>query len=241
MDVGSRIIGPIKRRLMLRLTLRPAPPVRGDVSQNGEYSYLHWLLPRDWPRFLVDVGANDGMTFSNTWNLLEDGYSGVLVEPHPDTFTRLRLNTRAHNVELFNFAVGAGAGEVELYEDRATDGKNLMATIRQEHNAWFDRVRSAECHTVRMERLDTLLAKTDCPPDFSLLSVDTEGHDRAVLESLGEYEPRVIVTERSLWDPEEANGKHLLLASRGYVYVHRLGCNELFAHKRWLGQLEHAY
>jgi hypothetical protein len=92
-----------------------------------------------------------------------------------------------------------------------------------------------------MERLDTLLAKTDCPPDFSVLSVDTEGHDRAVLESLGEYEPRIIVTERSLWDPDEANRKQFLLAGRGYVYIHRLGCNEVFTHKRWLGQLGRAH
>ena len=237
MNVGSRIVKPLKRRLMLR----PAPPLRGDVSQNGEYSYVRWLVPPDWPRFLVDVGANDGVTFSNTWNLLSDGYSGVLVEPHPHSFDRLRLNTQDLDVQVFNYAVGSSAGEVKLHDDRATDGKNLMATIRQERNTWFDRVRSAECHTVRMERLDALLEKTDCPLDFTFLSVDTEGHDRAVLESLGAYEPRIIVTERSLWDPDDANAKQLLLASRGYVYTHRLGCNELFTHKRWLDQLAHAH
>jgi FkbM family methyltransferase len=235
--VGSRVLKPIKRRLLLR----PAPLIRGDVSQNGEYSYLRWLIPPDWPRFLVDVGANDGVTFSNAHNLLKEGWSGVLVEPHPDTFTQLRLNTQAWDAQVFNFAVGSEAGEVKLYDDRAADGKNLMATIRQEQSTWFDRVRSTEYHTVGMERLDTLLEKTDCPPDFSFLSVDTEGHDRAVLESLGEYEPRIVVTERSLWDSDEANGKQLLLASRGYVYVHRLGCNEVFAHKRWLDQLDHAF
>src|SRR6185436_3102249 len=44
-------------------------------------------------------------------------------------------------------------------------------------------------------RLDALLQTTPIPKDFDLLSVDIDGADYHVWESLTRYEPRVVIIE----------------------------------------------
>lgn len=44
-------------------------------------------------------------------------------------------------------------------------------------------------------RLDELLRKTGCPPDFDVLSIDIDSNDWAVWESLKDYRPRIVCIE----------------------------------------------
>src|SRR3954466_4577937 len=60
-----------------------------DVSQHGEASVLATMVDDDWPRYLVDVGAHDGRSLSNSFPFLELGWSGVLVGPLPPGFSPL--------------------------------------------------------------------------------------------------------------------------------------------------------
>ncbi len=62
-----------------------------DVSENGEYKIAEAffnLVPPEY-HFLVDVGALD-INYSNTWNLLSAGWSGLLIEPNPQYAKNLR-------------------------------------------------------------------------------------------------------------------------------------------------------
>src|SRR4051812_46949192 len=63
---------------------------RDDPSQAGEVTALRRIVRPDWPRALVDVGANDGRTVSNTYTFVRDGWTAVLLEPNPATFERLK-------------------------------------------------------------------------------------------------------------------------------------------------------
>lgn len=38
----------------------------------------------EFGRFVVDIGANDGLLSSNSFNLASLGWSTVLVEPNPE-------------------------------------------------------------------------------------------------------------------------------------------------------------
>lgn len=61
-------------------------------------------------RFL-DIGANNGITFSNTRNLFDKGWTGVLVEPDPGAFAALVKNyVRKNGVKLCNLFVDAQDG-----------------------------------------------------------------------------------------------------------------------------------
>ncbi|WP_341927816.1 FkbM family methyltransferase [Nocardioides psychrotolerans] len=230
--LGSALLPSSARRFArLAVDLRPARPQWGDVSQNGEYSYLKWLIPSDWPRTMVEVGANDGLTYSNSYNLLRDGWKAVLVEPHPENYKRLVENTGSVDAILFEAAASESAGSADLFEDTATDGHNLMATLQTTDSAWYDATRSDRSVPVKLRRLDEMLDEAGFDHDFSVLSADTEGHDAAVLAGMGAYTPRVILTERDLNIPAQAHVKQQELTRRGYLVVDRVGCNEIYMHR----------
>lgn len=62
-----------------------------SYSQNDEEQHILAYFAERKGRFL-DVGAHDGVVFSNTRALAERGWTGTLVEPSPAPFTKLMDN-----------------------------------------------------------------------------------------------------------------------------------------------------
>lgn len=58
-----------------------------DVSSSGETLYILERIKNldsnktNWQRLVVDIGANDGMLSSNSYNFIRWGWSAILVEP----------------------------------------------------------------------------------------------------------------------------------------------------------------
>lgn len=204
------------------------PFLKDDVSQNMEYSFLSSFIKPDWPKVVVDVGANDGKTYSNTYNFIKKGYYGVLVEPNRKLHPAIEKNLQGTEYRIFPFAASSSRGEATLRMDKAVDGKQLMASISGESNEWFDRVLSDEVQSVSMRRLDDMLSEAGAPKDFTLLSVDTEGHDLEVLGSLGEWRPRIIVSEIFPWNKETYHRKMKWIVDNKYLFVGHIGCNEVY-------------
>lgn len=74
-------------------------------SQYGEHDLILQHFAGRIGRFL-DVGAFDGVTFSNTKPLADLGWSGVFVEPSPPAFCHLMRNYADNpRVQLVNAAV----------------------------------------------------------------------------------------------------------------------------------------
>lgn len=82
---------------------------------------------------LIDIGAFDGQSFSNTRALLEHGWSGVMIEPSPPAFTAL-LKTMAEfgdRVTLINAAITENGGPVEFY-DASGDAVSTLSKAHRE-------------------------------------------------------------------------------------------------------------
>lgn len=202
-----------------------------DVSQNMEYSLLKEIIGSDWPKIVVDVGANDGRLLSNSFNFIDNGWQGVLVEPNPGLHAAIHKNLSGKNYKLFPVALSGSEGQATLRFDKADDGHQLMATISQDKNSWFDQVLSGQEIQVKVRRLDDVLKEAGVPTDFSVLSVDTEGHDVDVLSGLGEWRPRIIISEIYTWSLETYRKKFLTLLNMDYLFLLQIGCNEIYIHK----------
>ena len=65
------------------------------TSQSGEDGILACIfeLIGEGTRWCVEFGAWDGRKLSNTWNLLQQGWHGVLIEGDAAKFAKLRRNT----------------------------------------------------------------------------------------------------------------------------------------------------
>ena len=96
----------------------------------------------------LDIGANDGVTFSNTKMLAERGWKGVLVEPSPKAYAKLKEIYRGvDGVYTYPFAIGNHNGTATLNESSSLINKEdvaLVSTLKAEE---MDRFRSITNYT----------------------------------------------------------------------------------------------
>lgn len=58
-------------------------------SQYDEEHILDFFFKKKKDGFVVDIGAADGVSNSNSRKLILDGWSGLLVEPNPNNYNKL--------------------------------------------------------------------------------------------------------------------------------------------------------
>lgn len=81
------------RQLELKLHQAKLSPRRGGFSHSREEQilkhYIAELLPPDHPKTAVDIGAGDGIRWSNTYALFSEGWKGLGIEFDERNFARL--------------------------------------------------------------------------------------------------------------------------------------------------------
>jgi FkbM family methyltransferase len=200
-----------------------------DVSQHGEAGIVSGLVGPDWPPYLVDVGAHDGRSLSNSFPFLQLGWAGLVIEPLPTAFARLdELYRDRADVRCLQVACAAVEGELPLVV--GDDGPSTMTSTLRGGG------RGKASVPVRVRTLTSLLDECEAPADFSLLLVDAEGVDYEVLVGLdlARYRPRVIVTED---DPERLAAKSGLLRENGYLlYTVVAATNSIWVRSEFAGE-----
>ncbi len=182
------------------------------------------LLPE--PGFYVELGANDGISQSQTKFLeVYRGWKGVLIEPTPEIFRMLRKN-RSHKNYLGNSACVSfdfPKQEIQmLYSDLMTislEGQNDIMD-RQLHaqegvNHLLRGVGNYE-YTASATTLNQILISSEAPSVIDLLSLDVEGAELEVLQGIEfkSYKFKVIFIEtRSIREVEH------FLNSKGYILL----------------------
>jgi len=67
--------------------------LRGRFSHANEQGilakYIEQLLPKDWPRTVVDIGAGNGVRWSNSYALLSAGWKALGIEADPQKYALL--------------------------------------------------------------------------------------------------------------------------------------------------------
>jgi FkbM family methyltransferase len=161
------------------------------VNAMGEYDYNNMELLRlvlsCVKGTFFDVGANIG-----TYTLIasEAGDTQVIsIEPHPATFALLELNVDLNargNVLCLNLALSDEECEAQLTDcPESTLNRVLKPGEIDESNLH-----------VPCRRLDALCYEMGLDPSF--LKIDVEGHEKAVLDGLGDLigEAKMIFIER---------------------------------------------
>ncbi len=205
-------------------------PRAADTSQHGEAEFLRSLLGPDFPRFIVDVGAHDGYSLSNSYSFIQEGWTGLLFEPLPSVFTCLvETHIGVPNAICVNKACADRAGTERFY--LGSDGAlGMNSTLCRDDNEWFAKTRTDSSIEVEVATLADELTAHGFPADFSLLLVDAEGMDYEVLLGLDleRFRPRIILTEEYPQNREKHEKKYDLLSASGYVFRARLGCNSVW-------------
>lgn len=144
----------------------------------------------------IDIGANDGVLFSNTYKFAKLGARGLCVEPSPTTFLKLRLNHLFHpKVRCIRAAVSNRNGSISFIKDGYEEVLSRVSDLPL-HQSTND---SSDKPTISVPALtlEKLLFRFTHFKQVDLLSVDVEGHEKQVFEGLNDYpfQARIIVLE----------------------------------------------
>lgn len=157
-------------------------------SQNAEDVFVLDYF-KGFKGTLLEVGANDGRTLSNSLLLIENGWKGHLIEPGRKVFGSLyALHEFNPSVKMYNYGIGNKFETVTLYESGAhiINGSDLglVSTIDYaETERWrksgvqFDEI------TIQINTFDGFYKF--CNSDtFDFISIDAEGLDWQILQQI---------------------------------------------------------
>jgi FkbM family methyltransferase len=151
------------------------PPCEHQTQLNQDIFAL--IMNQFRPGFFLEIGANDGFTFSNTAYLEKEfGWRGVLVEANPRYMASL---SKRKNSVIVNRAVSAKEGEA-MFIDAGLYG-GLEASLDKSHNEHTDGAPSIK---VKCIRLQELLDTTAAPMRVDFVSVDVEGGEIPIAEQM---------------------------------------------------------
>ena len=168
--------------------------------------------------FFVEFGATNGIDFSNTY-LLEKRFSwkGILAEPATCWHSELKRHrsvTIDHNCIWSESNRKMQFNETEIAE---------LSTLSQYSASDFhhDLRKVGKKYDVTTLALNDLLAKYEAPRVIDYLSIDTEGSELEILNSVdfNRYSFKVITCEHNY--TENRNKIYDLLTNKGYERKHK--------------------
>lgn len=203
--------------------IRQKARIQGYRSQYGQDYFLHkkhLVAPKNG--IFIDVGCNKPEINSNTYFFEKFcGYSGLAIDALPcleESYRKIRPRTNFLNIlvsaekKLTKFSVVEGSQGWEdqlsgITEDIDLNGRNLYS-------------REIEMEAVPLKEIIAIYLN-EKPID--LLSIDVEGHELEVLNSIdwGKTNIRVIVMENNIRD-SAADKKRNFLINKGYDFIARI-------------------
>jgi FkbM family methyltransferase len=180
--------------------------------------------------FFVEIGASDGIVFSNTY-LLEKffNWKGICVEPIPNRYESLCKN-RPNSV-CFDNAVYNVSNTQVIFD--IANNFDLLSGISQNIDCHVQAVNANKSQIiVTTISLNDLLEKSNAPAFMEYLSLDTEGSELEILKSLDfqKYTFGLIDVEHNHVEPRRSQIKELL-TSNGYEYIRENAFDDCYKHK----------
>jgi FkbM family methyltransferase len=197
---------------------------RQKFSQFGEDLFLREYFGNRTGLY-IDVGGNHPFGMSNTYLLYRLGWSGIVVEPIRRLYTKHK-RFRPRDIQV-NAAAGESTGSLIFYEVipaclsscNTGEAKNLLSK---------ERALLLREYPVPVVTVADLYQKYLAPRPISLLSIDTEGNDIAVLRGIDwvVMRPEVVICEAN----DDASGSEIrhFLTEYGYECLKVLGVNLVF-------------
>lgn len=139
---------------------------------------------------LLDLGANDGVTFSNSKYLLDNGWSGVLVEASPITFKKLLQNYKNNDkVICIEKCLSDVKKKTNFFHNihhdnpNARENSDLLSTIDEESYKRTSGWGTFTSFEIECDTLESVL--NYCPfKKFDFISIDIEGMDLQILQQM---------------------------------------------------------
>jgi len=196
-----------------------------------EYIYNTFFKNKTDPGFFLEIGADDGVRFSNCKFFEETlNWSGIAIEARKDAYGKLITNRKCnciHSIlsdveedtkflDIKGYGLGL-SGLVNKYDSRHVT--RINQEIKNPNN------KGHEIINVKTEKLNSILDKYNIK-NIDFLSIDTEGSELSILKTLdfNTYNIDVITIE------DNYNDKELMkfFIERNYLFMKQIECDKLF-------------
>lgn len=178
----------------------------------------------------IEIGANDGIAGDPIRELVlsRPGWSGVLIEPQPYIFERLKSNYCAcrERLQFLNVAISNTSGEIDFFmiapkererlalSDWATELASCDPSLLQRHFP------EARVDKVSVSSMTFAEAASLLPGGrVDLVVMDVEGHERPILETIDfdRHRVRFVIFEHIHMTQEDIRKVEARLASFGFT------------------------
>jgi FkbM family methyltransferase len=207
-------------------------------SQYEQDKFLNEVLFKNKKNgVFVDIGANDGVTISNSYFFEKNlDWTGVCFEPLAEAFVKLEKNRRSINIngcasdrncsDIFYNVSGYGemlSGLGSQYDERHLE--RINKTI-EEYGGEITETQ-VECFNVN----DILKKNGINQIDF--ISIDTEGGELKILRAIdfNKLKVKAVVVENNYSEPYILQ----FMSSKGYIRVAYLSTDEIYIHPQYYG------
>lgn len=211
---------------------------------------IYSRLKKDEGIFFIEIGANDGVSVDPMHSfIVRDSWKGILVEPVPYVFKRLKENYRNNkDLKLENVAIAEKDGEMDFYSLEKTENDNLPD--------FYDRIgtfdyKVMEYHKhaipniedfIKIIKVPTLtfmsLLKKHNVKKVNVVMIDTEGYDYEIIKLIdfNNISPDIILFENKHLLNQDHKACCELLETKGYK-VYGEGGNTIAVNNSVLSEL----
>jgi FkbM family methyltransferase len=155
-----------------------------DKSQHKESQYIASFIRNKkikCPKTFIDIGSADGITISNSYFFIKNGWNAVLTDPLPKYYKHsINIHKDNKNVQVFDNAISMTDGIV-YFNEADTHSKIHHKGIEVESISY-----------------DNLLKKSGyINKEIGILSIDVEGFEMSILTQVLHTKnlPYFIITE----------------------------------------------
>ncbi|WP_148042819.1 FkbM family methyltransferase [Pedobacter jejuensis] len=204
-------------------------------SQSGQDEYLNKKIFKNKTKgFFLDIGANDGVTFSNTYFFEKNlDWEGICIEPLNYSFEKLALNRKSLNILG---CVADFSGEGVFYE--ITGYAEMLSGLKSKYDArHLKRIKNElEEHGGTLKEINVQccilneVLENNSVKKVDYLSIDIEGGELDVLKTIdfSNVDIHAISVENNYNDL----GIYELMKKKGFKKVKNLGGDEIYIKKR---------
>jgi FkbM family methyltransferase len=192
-------------------------------AQYDEDRVLAHMFARTEKGTCLEVGANDGISLSNTYYFEQRGWRCILIEPNRDCCDKIRSSRRA---TVFECAASGKEGSAILHV--GSGGDDLYSSLDIEQlTANQDRYKPI---VVPTRTIDSMLEEAGVASlDFA--TIDVEGHENQALQgfSLDRWKPHLVLIEDNSDMADSEVEQHMRQA--GYFRFWRSGGNDWYSQR----------
>lgn len=203
-------------------------------SQHGQDKFLdEKVFRKKEGGTFIDIGANDGVTFSNTFFLEQQrGWTGICIEPHPLAYEKLRKIRKAHTIN----ACVADGGTNNRFMKIEGYGEMLSGLLEKYDKRHLERIESdmaihggsKEIIEVQCIRLDELIKKYALT-EIDYCTVDTEGGELDILATADLKRNKISVI--SIENNYDDDSIRKYMRSQDYRKIAKVGVDEFY--RKW--------